>query len=150
MGRRFFRHGELHLVILVLLSGRALHGYELMGELGHHFGPAYRASPGSVYPAVKALTAEGLLAPEQDGDRTRYRTTRAGEEAVAARRDELVRLEERTGTRLGTADQLERSLERLAARVRAVGGRVDPDRVAHLLDEVADEIEQLEQAHLRG
>lgn len=141
---RFFRHGELHLVILVLLTGRALHGYELMGELARLFAPAYQPSPGSVYPAIKALTAEGLLVRIDDDSRARYLATATGERAVVDRRGELLALEERTGVRLEPGDDLERSLTRLEARVRAVAGRVDPDRVARVIDHAAQQIEDLD------
>lgn len=144
MGRRFFRHGELHLVILVLLSGRALHGYELMRELAGLFGPAYRPSPGSVYPAVKALAQEGLIVPGSDGERTRYSATESGRQAVTARRTELTRLEERTGVRLGTDVELERSLDRFTARVRALAGRVDASRLSREIDAATDELDDLD------
>jgi DNA-binding PadR family transcriptional regulator len=151
MSRRFFRYGELHLVILVLLSERALHGYELMGELARLFGPEYRPSPGSVYPAVKALTEEGLLARERDDGKARYRATAQGAQAVEARRDELVALEERTGVRLDPAeDQLERSLTRFVSRVRALAGRVDPDRAARVIDRAAEQIEDLDPHPTKG
>ena len=58
--RRFFRSGELHLVLLALIGERPQHGYELMADLTARFGPGYRASPGSIYPALTALEAEGL------------------------------------------------------------------------------------------
>jgi DNA-binding PadR family transcriptional regulator len=146
VGRRFFRHGELHLVVLVLLSSRALHGYELMAELGRLFGPEYRPSPGSVYPAVKALAAEGLIAPELESEPTRYRTTDSGVAAVADRRDALVALEQRTGVRLGGSDRLEAALEHFIVRVRRLAGRVDPERVAEVLDDAAADIEHLDHA----
>lgn len=151
MGRRFFRYGELHLVILVLLSERALHGYELMGELARLFGPAYQPSPGSVYPAVKALTEESLLAREPGGDKVRYRTTERGRQALTERHGELVALEERTGVRLDPGDdELERSLTRLAARVRAVAGRVDPHEAARVIDRAAAQIENLDPNPMKG
>ena len=67
--RRFFRSGELHLVLLALLAARPQHGYELLAELDSRFGPRYRASPGSVYPALSALEAERLVDVRDDGDR---------------------------------------------------------------------------------
>jgi DNA-binding PadR family transcriptional regulator len=151
MSKRFFRYGELHLVILVLLSERALHGYELMGELARLFGPAYRPSPGSVYPAIKALTEEGLLSQESSDGKVRYRATAQGAQAVDVRRDELVALEERTGVRLDPADdRLERSLTRFVSRVRALAGRVDPDRAARLIDDAAEQIEDLDPHPTKG
>ena len=151
MSKRFFRYGELHLVILVVLSERALHGYELMGELARLFGPAYRPSPGSVYPAVKALAMEGLLARETGDGTARYRTTAQGTQAVEARRDELVALEQRTGVRLDpTDDRLERSLKHFVTRVQALSGRVDPDRAARVIDHAAEQIEDLDPHPTKG
>ncbi|EUA73856.1 hypothetical protein I540_0264 [Mycobacteroides abscessus subsp. bolletii 1513] len=42
---RFFRHGELPLVLLALLAQRPMHGYELMSELSRLFGPAGISRP---------------------------------------------------------------------------------------------------------
>src|SRR5882724_7541 len=100
MASRFFRHGELPLVLLTLLSDRPMHGYEVMSELARLFGPRYKPSPGSVYPAVEALEAEGLIdGHTQDGRKT-YRATTTGNQAVAKRADALAALEVRTGTRV--------------------------------------------------
>src|SRR3954469_10916998 len=95
--RRFFRHGELPLVVLAMLADRPMHGYELMSELSRLFGPRYRPSPGSVYPALEALEGEQLLAGEVGEGRTTYRATTAGVDAVRLRRDDLAALEFRTG-----------------------------------------------------
>ena len=76
--RRFFRHGELPLVVLAMLADRPMHGYELMSELSRLFGPRYRPSPGSVYPALEALEAEHLLEGETEAGRNTYRATEAG------------------------------------------------------------------------
>ena len=76
--RRFFRSGELHLVLLALLGSRPQHGYELLSELAARFGPAYQPSPGSVYPALSALEAEGLLLAEDDGGGTLPALNRKG------------------------------------------------------------------------
>ncbi len=55
MARRFFRYGELHLVVLSLLARRPMHGYELMGELSRLFGPAYRPSSGQRVPGRRGV-----------------------------------------------------------------------------------------------
>src|SRR5947208_16612159 len=113
MPRRFFRHGELPLVLLALLADRPMHGYEVMSELTRLFGPAYRPSPGTVYPAVDALEAEGLLDGDAHDGRTTYRTTEAGDEALAERADALAALEQRTGVRVRESDSLEPTLARV-------------------------------------
>ncbi|MEX1142718.1 MAG: helix-turn-helix transcriptional regulator [Thermoleophilaceae bacterium] len=141
MSRRFFRHGELPLVVLALLAGRPMHGYELMSELGRLFGPRYRPSPGSVYPALEALEAEGLLAGETDAGRTTYRATAAATGALADRTDDLAALELRTGVHIRSPQTLESELARFKARLAPLSGRIDVTAVAPVLDRAAAEIE---------
>jgi DNA-binding PadR family transcriptional regulator len=143
VSRRFFRHGELPLVVLALVAERPRHGYEIMGELDRLFGPGYRPSPGSVYPAVEALQAEGLIIGEVGDGRTTYRTTTAGETALAARSDALAALELRTGARLARTDSLEPVLARFRARLARLSGHVDREAVAAVLERAATEIECL-------
>lgn len=143
MPRRFFRHGELPLVLLALVAEQPRHGYEIMSELARLFGPAYRPSPGSVYPAIEALQAEGLIEGEVGDSKTTYRTTAAGEQALGARGDALAALEQRTGTRLGGGDSIQAELARFKARVAPLSGRVDPQAVAVVLERAAGEIESL-------
>lgn len=141
MPRRFFRHGELPLVLLALLSERPMHGYEAMASLNKLFGLRYRASPGSIYPALEALEAEGLLVGESGGGRTIYRASSAGEEALAERADNLAELELRTGVQVRPSQSLEATLSRFKARLAPLSGRVDVEAVAAVLDRAADEIE---------
>ena len=143
MPRRFFRHGELPLVLLALVAEQPRHGYEIMGELDRLFGPGYRPSPGSVYPAIEALQAEGLIEGEVGNGKTTYRTTAAGEEALAARSDALAALELRTGARLAHTDSIEPVLARFKARLAPLSGHVDREAVVAVLERAAAEIENL-------
>jgi len=143
VSRRFFRHGELPLVLVALLAQRPMHGYELMTELTRLFGPRYRASPGSIYPAIEALDAEGLIAGEGQGGKTIYASTAAGHDALASRAELLAALEVRTGIRLARGDSLEPVLARFKARVSPLSGRVDAEAVAAVLERAAVEIEYL-------
>ncbi len=143
MPRRFFRHGELPLVLLALLAERPRHGYEIMAELKRLFGPRYRPSPGSVYPAIEALDAEGLIDGHPRDGKTTYRVTAAGEQAIEARRDALAALEVRTGARFGDADSIEPLLDRFRARLVPLSGRVDPQAIAAVLQRAAADIEGL-------
>ena len=141
MSRRFFRHGELPLVVLALLADRPMHGYELMSVLSRLFGPRYRPSPGSVYPALEALEAEGLVVGETAAGRTTYRATEAGAEAVAARIDDLAALELRTEVQVQPAESLDSALAQFKARLAPLAGRVDVAEVAPVLERAAAEIE---------
>ena len=141
MPRRFFRHGELPLTLLALLADRPMHGYEVLSTLGRLFAPRYRPSPGSVYPALEALDAEGLLKAETSGERTVYRTTPAGVDALAERAESLAALELRTGVRVRASESLDAALARFKARIAPLAGRIDAEVVAAALARAAPEIE---------
>ena len=140
--RRFFRSGELPLVVLALLDERPQHGYELMLELQERFGPAYRASPGSIYPALNALEAEQLVVGEDEGDRRVYRVTTTGRAALTERRTLLTRVEARTGAQLARPSA-ESALARFASRVRPLVASLDVSDVDKVLDDAAERIERL-------
>ena len=139
--RRLFRHGELHLVILCLLSAQPMHGYQLLSELARLFGYRYRPSPGSVYPALDALEVEGLVTGAESGGRTTFEVTSAGAEALAARADALAALELRTGVRISQTESLESAIADFKARLTPISGRVEFATVAAALDRAAAEIE---------
>jgi DNA-binding PadR family transcriptional regulator len=135
-----FGHGELHLVLLALLSERAMHGYELMGELSRRI-RRYTPSPGSIYPAIQALEAEGLIAATDDGDRRVYAVTAEGSDALTRRLDRLATLEARLGVRL--LEGFEPLVARFVERVRAASIRADSGDIERILDRAATDIETL-------
>lgn len=144
MPTRFFRHGELPLVLLALVRERPMHAYQMMAELTRLFAPAYKPSPGTVYPAVDALEAEGLIAGANHDLRTVYGLTDVGRQALEDRVEMLAEIELRTGARLSADHSLEPLIARFRARVARLSGRVDADAVAAVLDRAADEIESLD------
>lgn len=140
--RRFFRSGELPLVLLALLDERPQHGYELMFGLEERFGPSYRASPGSIYPALNALESERLVVGEKQGDRRVYRLSSAGRLAYAKRQALLEAIEGRTGARL-TRRSAEAALACFAERVRSLVADVDIADIEKVLDDAVERIERL-------
>jgi len=83
MSLREFQRAAVRLHILHHAAGDEVHGAWLTEELGRH---GYRVSPGTLYPTLHRLEADGLLVSEQqvvDG-RTRrvYRATPAGRAAL--------------------------------------------------------------------
>ena len=129
-------------MLLALLSEQPMHGYDVMAALDRLF-PGYRPSPGSVYPAIEALEAEGLIEGTATGSRTTYTVTPAGDDALRARRDALAALELRTGARLGEGESLAPVLDRFRARLAPLEGRVDLEAAEAVLERAAAEIETL-------
>jgi len=90
---REFQRGAVRLHILHHAAEAEVHGAWLTQELARH---GYRISPGTLYPTLHRLEADGLLASKQrviDG-RTRrmYRATAAGKRALADDRRALAEL----------------------------------------------------------
>jgi DNA-binding PadR family transcriptional regulator len=145
--RNYFQHGELALVLLALLRQRPMHGYDLLAELERVL-PGYRASPGSVYPALAALVDEGLLEAvreraERQSRRTTFRLRRAGRTALEQRGHALAAFEVRTGARLSGSNSIDAAIDRFRSRVMAVAERLDPEAVTEELDKVAGALERV-------
>jgi DNA-binding PadR family transcriptional regulator len=132
-GVAFFRYGELPLVLLALLQQRSMHGYEMLGELERLFSPGYVPSPGSVYPAVSALSRSGLIEASDDEGKKRYQLTQAGKQALATRHDQLSAIEVRSGVNLPGHSDVEAELRRLETAVTAVASHVNPAALLRIL-----------------
>lgn len=88
-----FSHGRLRLYLLKLLDESPRHGYDVIRLLEDRFMGLYAPSPGTIYPRLQRLEAEGLVTQSKEGGRKVYRITDAGREELAGRRDELEELE---------------------------------------------------------
>lgn len=90
---REFQRGAVRLHILHHAAAGGVHGAWLTTELGRH---GYDISPGTLYPTLHRLEADGLLTSEQQvvGGKARrvYRATRAGRKALAEDRKALAEL----------------------------------------------------------
>lgn len=144
MSRRFFKHGELPLVLLSLVAARPRHGYEIMSELNRLFGPRYKASPGSIYPAIEALEHEELIVGTASEGRTVYAITAAGQRALTDRAELLAALEYRLDVSLSQDDSLDVLLTQFKARLTPLSGRVDTEETAEILEIAATAIELLD------
>lgn len=90
---REFQRGAVRLHILHHAAVEGVHGAWLTEELARH---GYDISPGTLYPTLHRLEADGLLTSQQrvvEG-RTRrvYRATKAGKQALAEDRKALAEL----------------------------------------------------------
>jgi DNA-binding PadR family transcriptional regulator len=88
-----FSHGMLRLYLLKLLDESPRHGYDVIRLLEDRFMGLYAPSPGTIYPRLQRLEAEGLVTQSQEGGRKVYRITEAGREELRRRQDELDHLE---------------------------------------------------------
>jgi DNA-binding PadR family transcriptional regulator len=147
MRNQFFMPGELPLVLLDLLSDRPQGGYELLGELERRFGPRYRPSPGSVYPALSALRAEQFIEQEAGGGKASYRVTAQGRRMLTGQRVVFARIEARTSAALKSTASRQLVLDRFADRISKLSGRVDFDAVERILDNAAKAVADLEVAN---
>ena len=130
-------------MLLALAKAEPLKAYEFLAELERLFGPSYRPSPGGVYPALKALAAERLLAIEKDGRAKRYRLTERGREALERRGRQLAALEARTSVDVQSEAALRQSLDRLNDSVLKASGHARIAAVRKVLDRAAAQILEL-------
>jgi DNA-binding PadR family transcriptional regulator len=137
--------GALHFreVSSALLRQRPVNGYELLGQLGKLFSPGYVPSPGSVYPALSALSRSGLIEGKDDNGKKQYRLTPPGEEALDARRDQLSAIEARCGVYLRDRSDVEAELGRLEAAVSVASSRADPATLVSILRGATSQVKAL-------
>jgi DNA-binding PadR family transcriptional regulator len=83
------RRGDVRAAALLLLAEEPRNGYAIMQEIQERSGGVWRASPGSVYPALSQLEDEGLIRAEESAGRRSYVLTDEGRAYVDEHRDEL-------------------------------------------------------------
>jgi DNA-binding PadR family transcriptional regulator len=88
-GRRRRPRGDVRAAILLLLDEEPLNGYALMQEIEERSAGAWRPSPGSVYPVLQQLEDEGLVAPDESGERRVVALTDEGRKYVEENRERL-------------------------------------------------------------
>ncbi|MQY03381.1 PadR family transcriptional regulator [Actinomadura macrotermitis] len=89
-----FGHGRLRLYLLKLLEESPRHGYEVIRLLQDRFLGVYSPSPGTIYPRLARLEAEGLVSHEVVRGKKVYTLTDKGRAELERRMDELAELEE--------------------------------------------------------
>jgi len=84
------RRGDVRAAAIALLAQEPMNGYQIIQQISERSGGLWRASPGSVYPALAQLEDEGLIAAEGSGPgRRAFALTDAGRAYVAEHADEL-------------------------------------------------------------
>ncbi len=85
----FLARGDFTGLVLSALQEKPMHGYEIMKALEERFHGFYKPSPGSIYPALRALLAKGFVTVAGGERRKTYRITAKGQEYLKGRRAEL-------------------------------------------------------------
>ena len=84
------KRGDVRAAALALLAEEPRNGYQIIQAIGERSGGVWRASPGSVYPALQQLEDEGLItATTGEAGRRAYELTEEGRAYVAAHPEEL-------------------------------------------------------------
>lgn len=130
-------------MLLAVLQRSPMHGYQLLQELERRFAPQWRPSPGSIYPALDALVAEGLLASVDDDGRSVLKLTASGTAALERRVEQLAEVEARTGIRLRPHDAVQSAWERLHRSVRAAEPHMPVEEIVAILQRADDELHLL-------
>ncbi len=80
--------GTLSLIILSLLSRRAMYGYEIVATVKEETGGVFEWKAGSLYPSLHKMEKGGLIHGQWEGEpdsrqRKYYHLTEAGQTALA-------------------------------------------------------------------
>jgi len=85
----FLGKGDFKGILLHILEERPMHGYDIMKALEERYHGFYKPSPGSVYPALRALLRQGLVEVTGEERRKTYRLSRKGKDFLKKRKAEL-------------------------------------------------------------
>lgn len=120
-GRR--SRGDVRLAVLALLAEQAMHGYQIIQEIGERSGGSWQPSPGSVYPTVSQLADEGMVRTEKSEGRSVVHLTDQGREWTEAHTQELDAVWRTAGAEDGFASLREAGAGLMGAlqQVAAVG-----------------------------
>jgi DNA-binding PadR family transcriptional regulator len=83
---RVLGSGDLQLLILLLLSEKPRHGYEIIKAIEEHSSGVYTPSPGMVYPALTFLEETGYATASAEGTKRLFSITAEGTEHLAKNR----------------------------------------------------------------
>jgi len=87
----FLGKGGFRMLVLRALRERPMHGYEIIKVLEDRFQGFYRPSAGAVYPALRSLRREGLVAVGGTERRKTYHITAKGRVALRGQHEAMQR-----------------------------------------------------------
>jgi len=81
--------GMLSFLLLFLIEKKPMHGQEIADELEKRRGE--RPSPGTIYPALKALKEAGFVKEKKEGKTISYTITAKGKEVLKVSKERFCR-----------------------------------------------------------
>ena len=85
----FLGKGGFRMLVLRTLGDHPMHGYEVIKVLENRFQGFYRPSAGAVYPALRSLQRDGLIASRGSERRKTYHLTAKGKAHLRVRQEEM-------------------------------------------------------------
>jgi DNA-binding PadR family transcriptional regulator len=82
-GPRRGRRGDVRRAILALLAEEPMNGYGIITAIAERSDGSWRPGPGSVYPALRSLDEEGLIAPDESDEDPRRKVFALTEDGTA-------------------------------------------------------------------
>jgi DNA-binding PadR family transcriptional regulator len=122
-GPRRGRRGDVRRAILALLAEEPRNGYGIITAIAERSDASWQPGPGSIYPALRALEEEGLIAPhESDGDPRRkvFALTDDGRAYAEAHAEDLTRAFEAATAPQRGVRELRHELHQLHGAVQQV------------------------------
>ncbi|WP_427019094.1 PadR family transcriptional regulator [Pseudarthrobacter sp. P1] len=123
------RKGNVRSAILSLLAQHSYNGYGLIKAIAIHTDGAWRPSPGSIYPALAALQADGLIEASGEGRRTEFGLTDAGREYVATHPEEMAQVWAGVSQEAGAGADLRASIGKLMGAVHQISADGTEDQL---------------------
>jgi DNA-binding PadR family transcriptional regulator len=134
------RRGDVRLAILTLLADAPANGYSLIGQIADRTDGRWRPSPGSIYPVLRQLTDDGLIASEDaEAESAGYTITEAGRAFLAEHQGQATRVWENGRGLTDGQEALHQSMRKLMGATRELADSGTEEQRQHavkLLDDL--------------
>ncbi|MFQ5551751.1 MAG: helix-turn-helix transcriptional regulator [Gemmatimonadales bacterium] len=141
-------------VILELLKGKPMHGYEVMKALEEQTCGCYSPSPGTVYPTLQWLEDEGLVELEVKDGKKVYSVTDSGRDFLDENRSTVKDIFDRVSEMIDRlvddpGPDISRAVGRLVGQTyraawRNGGDRERKEAILKILDDATDKMTALD------
>ena len=154
--KRLLRHGDLHLLVLSILSKQASYGYEIIKTINAASSGFYEPSPGTIYPTLTFLEERGFLASQMiEGSKKSYCMTSSGSDFLVSNADDEKRIwatlkqTEAAQKKNAFSEELEEAIRRfkLLLRHKLMMNELPPEKVKHIAEIINVATSQIEEVN---